>query len=83
MKNLLKQSKNILKIKKIKNSPPTELKHRRGTLFTNLIDFFKSLVGELDFYELVGKYILPIRPDRADKRKMRAKTFVSFIYRVA
>jgi len=47
------------------------------------IDFFKSLVGELDFYELVGRYILPIRPDRADKRKLRPKTFVSFIYRVA
>lgn len=47
------------------------------------MDFFKSLVGEIDFYDLVCKYIVPIRPGRADKRKMRAKTFVSFIYRVA
>lgn len=47
------------------------------------IDFFKSLVDEIDFYDLVCKYIVPIRPGRADKRKMRAKTFVSFIYRVA
>lgn len=46
------------------------------------IDFFKSLVDEIDFYDLVCKYIVPIRPGRADKRKMRAKTFVSFIYRV-
>ena len=47
------------------------------------IDFFKSLVSEIGFYDLVCKYIVPIRPGRADKRKMRAKTFVSFIYRVA
>lgn len=46
------------------------------------IDFFKSLVDEIDFYDLVCKYIVSIRPGRADKRKMRAKTFVSFIYRV-
>jgi IS4 transposase len=46
------------------------------------IDFFKSLVGEIDFYDLVCKYIVPIRPGRADKRKLRPKTFVSFIYRV-
>ena len=47
------------------------------------IDFFKSLVGEIDFYELVYKYIVPIQPGRADNRKMRAKTFLSFIYIVA
>ena len=47
------------------------------------MDFFKSLVGEIDFYDLVCKYIVPIRPGRADKRKMKTKSFVSFIYRVA
>ena len=47
------------------------------------MDFFKSLVGEIDFYELVCKYIVPIRLGRTDKRKMRPKTFVAFIYRVA
>lgn len=47
------------------------------------MDFFKSLVGEIDFYDLVCKYIVPIRPGRADKRKMKPKTFVSFVYRVA
>ena len=46
------------------------------------IDFFKSLVDEIDFYDLVCKYIVPIRPGRADKRKMRTKSFVLFIYRV-
>lgn len=47
------------------------------------IDFFKSFVKTTDFYELVGKYILPIRPGRTDKRKMRGTSFVSFVYRVA
>lgn len=32
---------------------------------------------------LIRKNILPVRPGRKDKRKIRAKTAVSFIYRVA
>ena len=47
------------------------------------MNFFKSLVDEIDLYDLVCKYIVPIRPGRADKRKMKSKTFVSFVYRVA
>lgn len=32
---------------------------------------------------LLIKYILPIRPDRQDQRKLKVKTFTSFLYRVA
>jgi len=47
------------------------------------LDMFRSIISVENMYELICKYILPIRPDRADKRKMRHKTFVGFIYRVA
>lgn len=33
--------------------------------------------------QLLIKYILPIRPDRQDQRKLKVKTFTSFLYRVA
>lgn len=32
---------------------------------------------------LISKYILPIRPNRTDKRKLKPKSVVGFIYRVA
>ena len=36
-----------------------------------------------DVEALIGKNTLPVRPGRTDKRKMRSKTVVSFLYRVA
>lgn len=36
-----------------------------------------------DINNLISRYILPIRPDRKDKRKLIPKGAVSFIYRVA
>ena len=36
-----------------------------------------------DVEALIRKNILPIRPNRKDKRKIRSKTAVSFLYRVA
>ncbi len=36
-----------------------------------------------DVEAMILKNILPIRPDRKDKRKIRPKTAVSFLYRVA
>ena len=49
------------------------------------IDFFRwSGDGTPpDIEERMKKYILPIRPDRQDKRKMKPKSFVYFLYRVA
>lgn len=47
------------------------------------LDMFRCIISIENMYDLICKYILPIRPDRADKRKMRPKTFVGFIYRVA
>jgi len=47
------------------------------------MDFFKGLVERENLYELVLKYIVPIRPGRSDKRKIKPKTFVGFLYRVA
>jgi hypothetical protein len=32
---------------------------------------------------LIKRYILPVRPDRSDPRKVRPKSMVSFIYRIA
>lgn len=31
----------------------------------------------------IARFILPVRPDRKDKRKMKPKTVVYFLYRVA
>lgn len=36
-----------------------------------------------DVEALIRKNVLPVRPDRSDKRKIRSKTAVSFLYRVA
>lgn len=36
-----------------------------------------------DVILLISKYILPVRPDRKDERKMRTKSVVYFLYRVA
>jgi len=40
-------------------------------------------VSPLHVEALIHKNILPVRPNRKDKRKIRSKTAVSFLYRVA
>lgn len=36
-----------------------------------------------DLHNLISRYILPIRPNRRDERKLKPKGFAGFIYRVA
>lgn len=41
---------------------------------------------QLKFHELliqIQAYLIPIRPGRQDKRKLKAKSAISFVYRVA
>ena len=47
------------------------------------IDFYKGIVKATDFYYLIEKHLVPIRPGRSDERKIKPKSFVSFSYRVA
>lgn len=48
------------------------------------IDYFKHRGNEPpDIETLISKYILPIREGRADERKLKAKSVVFFLYRVA
>ena len=48
------------------------------------IDYFKHHGNEPpDVETLISKYILPIREGRADERKLKAKSVVFFLYRVA
>ena len=47
------------------------------------MDFFKGLVNRDDLFDLILKYITPIRPGRSDVRKLKTKNFVGFLYRVA
>lgn len=47
------------------------------------LDFYRSLVNSDDVYILILKYTEAIREGRQDKRKLRAKYFISFTYRVA
>lgn len=37
----------------------------------------------LDIRKLIAKYIEPVRPGREDERKLKIKSFIPFIYRVA
>ena len=36
-----------------------------------------------ELLENIGRYTVPIRPDRRDKRELRVKGFPGFVYRVA
>ena len=45
--------------------------------------WFRSNVSPPDVEALIRKNILPVRPGRKDKRKIRYKSAVSFLYRVA
>lgn len=49
------------------------------------LDYYRNpnINAPPDLENLISRYILPIRPDRSDKRKLRPKSFVGFIYRVA
>ena len=49
------------------------------------IHFFRHSLDEypLDLETLIQQKILPVRAGRSDMRKLRAKSFVSFLYRVA
>ena len=47
------------------------------------LDFYRSLINSDDVYILILKYTEAIREGRQDKRKLRAKSFISFTYRVA
>ena len=47
---------------------------------------FFSLVSDappLDVISLIHKYLLPVRPDRCNPRKVHSRSAVSFIYRIA
>lgn len=48
------------------------------------MDFYKSTVKAEDFYTLINRYILPVRPDRVyDVRSRRLRSrLVPFVYRV-
>ena len=47
-------------------------------------DFFRYIGDEPpDIEEKISHYILPIRPNRADRRKVTSKPAVFFLYRVA
>lgn len=43
---------------------------------------YQKISGE-KLLDDIGKYVEPVRPGRKDKRKMRPKAFIGFIYRVA
>lgn len=45
--------------------------------------FYLGLIDAVWLDRKLRRYVLPVRPGRQDKRKMNAKTFVSFLYRVA
>ena len=47
------------------------------------VDYYRGTVKSTDFYDLIEKHLIPIRPGRSDKRKIRPKSFISFTYRVA
>ena len=48
------------------------------------LDFFRYIGDEPpDTEEKIRHYILPIRPNRADRRKVTPKPAVYFLYRVA
>ena len=44
------------------------------------IDYYRGKIKSADFYALIEKHLVPIRPGRSDLRKMRPKSFVSFTY---
>lgn len=47
------------------------------------VDYYRGTVRSRDFYDLIENHLIPIRPGRSGKRKIRPKSFISFTYRVA
>lgn len=49
------------------------------------LDFYKNRTQDstIDIELLIRRYILPVRKDRKDKRNVKQKSFVCFMYRVA
>ena len=45
--------------------------------------FLRNNISPLDVEKLIQKNLLPVRPGRSDPRKVRPKSAVSFLYRVA
>ena len=45
--------------------------------------FLRNDISPPDVEKLIQKNLLPIRPGRSDPRKVRPKSVVSFLYRVA
>jgi FOG: Transposase and inactivated derivatives len=45
--------------------------------------FLRNDSSPPDVEKLIQKYLLPVRPGRSDPRKVRSKSVVSFLYRVA
>ena len=66
-------------------------KHAHQVNFTVAIDVCRQFMRVCFWYiglppdveALIGKNTLPVRPGRSDKRNIRSKTAVSFLYRVA
>ena len=45
--------------------------------------FLRNDISPPDVETLIQKHLLPVRPGRSDPRKIKAKSAVSFLYRVA
>lgn len=45
--------------------------------------FLRNDISPPDAEKLIQKNLLPVRPERSDPRKVRPKSAVSFLYRVA
>lgn len=45
--------------------------------------YTQPVTPAMNIIKEIGRYILPIRPGRRDKRNLKAKSVVSFLYRVA
>ncbi|WP_406834620.1 IS4 family transposase [Lactococcus lactis] len=59
-------------------------KHRYQVNFTQVIGICrKYFLFEIEVEVLIQRYILPIRENRSDPRKLRNKGFSGFLYRVA
>lgn len=72
----------------------TVIKHKSGTKHTYQVNYTIAIAICLRFFKhrgqappdveaLIAKHILPVRPWRKDPRKVKTKSTVSFIYRVA
>ena len=67
----------------------TDTKYAQQVNFTSAIHISKRFLRlpnhetPIDVEALIHKNTLPVRPDRKDERKIRSKSAISFVYRVA